>query len=283
MNSTEGLWSSLANSLEVFWTALLGYAPTAFAVIVIVVAGWLVAHLARRIIRGMTNTLHAVMDRIFHRGAMANVRPSHGAMSVLGELVFWIILLLVAAIAAHAARLGALADWLGGIVSHLPNILIGIGIIVLGYVLSVLLGHKVEAVAQGTRAGYSALLGKMAQAGIFVAAVVIGLDLMGFDVTILIVMLTVMLGAVAAGLAIAFGFGARDHVGNLIAARTAQRELTAGQMVRIGEAEGVVLEVTRTHIALDTREGRWLVPTRMVDLHGVVLTTMDPDEGAVDD
>jgi small-conductance mechanosensitive channel len=105
-------------------------------------------------------------------------------------------------------------------------------------------------------------MGRLSQAAIFVTALIIGLDQIGVNVTFLVAMFAVSAGTIFVGFSIAFGLGAREFVSNLIGARTARREFAAGQTVRIGEIEGEILEISATHLAIETPEGKALIPAQ---------------------
>jgi hypothetical protein len=88
----------------------------------------------------------------------------------------------------------------------------------------------------------------------------------------------VIVGGVVIGLSGAYALGARQFVGNLIGARSARHALGAGLRVRIGDVEGIVLEITATHIALDTAAGKLLVPARVIDEQQILIITDTVEE-----
>jgi hypothetical protein len=249
--------------------------PSLAAAILILIAGWILARFSRGLVRRLSNRTNRLLDRVFRHGALSRARISPVAMAAVGEIAFWTILFLTVTVAARIAGFAEVAGLLNDIASLLPNLLLGAAIIAAGYVTSVLVGEQVASMAHAAKAGQGELMGKFAQAAIFVAALIIGLGQIGVDVTFLIALVTVSVGAVLLGFSIAFGFGARDYVGNLLGARTARRVLSVGLSVRIGDVEGEILEITPTQIALDTASGRTLVPARLVDEQNIVIIAAD--------
>ena len=102
-------------------------------------------------------------------------------------------------------------------------------------------------------------------------ATIIGLDHIGVDVTFLVTVSGIAVGAILFGFSIAFGFGSREYVGNIISARSIRQSLSPGVVIRIGETEGAVLEITQTHIAIDTEKGRAMVPAHLAEASGMVI------------
>lgn len=258
---------------------IAGYLPYLAGGLAILLAGWLIARIVRATARRMLGGVNRILDRTFRRGALSGARLSTTAISILSELLFWTVLLLSAAVAARLARLPAVSGWLDQIAAWMPGFLVGVVIIIVGYFISLVVGEQVATSARAAKAGQSALMGKLVQSGILIAAVIIGLDQIGVDVTFLVALFAVSVGAIFVGFSIAFGLGAREYVSNLIGARTARQYIKPGTMLRIGDVTGEVLEITATQIALDTAEGLTLVPARMTDESAIVIVSDDKSEG----
>jgi flagellar biogenesis protein FliO len=250
---------------------LIDAVPSLVVALLILVAGWLLARVARRVARRIANSINALLDRVLRRGEASATRLSAGAVTLAGEFAFWTVLLLAAAVAASAAGLGSFAPWLSQAASLVPNLILGVAIIGIGFFLGVYLRELASATLQDAGVEAHAALGRVTQSLIFALALIIGLDQVGIDVIVLVVAFAIFAGGLVIGLFFAFGQGARDHVRNLIGARNARHWLTPGIRLRIGQAEGVVLDVSATHVALDTAEGRRLVPAGTLDRRSVVL------------
>ena len=255
--------------------AILDYAPFLAGGFAVLLVGWLLARIVRGAARRAISGVNRVLERTFQRGALASTRLSPAAAGVLCEVLFWAVIFLSAAVAARVANLPAVSGWLNQIASWMPNFLIGIVIIVFGYFISAVASEQVSASARSAKVGQSALIGRFAQGGIFITALIIGLDQIGVDVTFLVALFAVSIGAIFVGFSIAFGLGSRDYVSNLIGARTARQKIKPGSTVRIGEIEGEVLEITQTQIALDTADGRTLVPARLTDESAILIVSSD--------
>ncbi|MBI1187566.1 MAG: hypothetical protein GC206_09595 [Alphaproteobacteria bacterium] len=256
--SLASLSDVVANAIEATYARL----PALGAALVILLAGWALAFLVRALVRHPLRRTARVLDRVFRRGERTNVTASQRALTVLGDIAFWFTLLIAAALAAQVAGFTAVAGWLNAIVAHLPSLAAGAAIIVIGFIASILVGEQVAATARTAGARQGALLGRFAQAGVLITALIIGLGQIGVDVTLLIALAVVVTSAILIGFAIAFGLGARAFVADVIAARALRRTLRPGMRVRIGASEGEILEITATQIMIDTAEGKALTPAR---------------------
>lgn len=273
MDNTPSIWSQTKEALLEAWSAFILNAPSLLLGLVVLVAGWIAARIVRAGVLRLSNTVNRLLDRVLSSGVLSGARLSTGAMAIVSELAFWLTFIFVATLALRVAGLTAMADWFSQAGGYIPNILFGIGIIVMGYVLSRLAGEQVANQSGLTRTGQHAVVSRVSQLAIFVVALLIGLDLIGLNVTFLVALFAVAAGAVGLGLSVAFALGAKQHVSNLIGIHTARGEMPMGQKIRIGVIIGNVLEVSRSHVVLDTDEGRTLIPGYLVDTEGVVLVS----------
>lgn len=283
MNYLSNELGSVRNWLEGGLTAFINYLPSMLGAMLIVFLGWLVARILRGTMKRLFRWANHGLDRLFKRGDMASARLSETAAHILGTLVFWLVIFVAIAIASRVAGLTTIYMWLDQIVTYLPNLIVGAIIIVVGYIISEVVGEQVTMAARTARSGQSNILGRLAQVAVMVAALIIGLDQLGVDVTFLVALFAVATGAIFIGFSLAFGLGARDFVTDLVSARDISRTIKPGLSVRIGDHEGEVLEVTPTRLVLDTDEGRVLIAGRTAATHAITILSSDDREMPEDD
>jgi len=107
------------------------------------------------------------------------------------------------------------------------------------------------------------LLARIAQTIILVAAVVIGADQIGINVTFLVILAAVVLGTLLGGVALAVSLGAKTFVANLISGHAVRQNYRLGQVVRIAGFEGRILDITPTAVVLETSDGRVNLPAKV--------------------
>ncbi|MDX1562941.1 MAG: mechanosensitive ion channel, partial [Gammaproteobacteria bacterium] len=199
-------------------------------------------------------------------------------VQLIGNAAFWIAILVSAEFAARVARLDTFSDWLDRIVEYVPTLLAGGLIAIAGYLLSTLVRDAVAATVASPGSDQGRLLALTAQGAVFVTAIVIGLDQIGVDVTFLITLVSIVVGGALIAMALAFGLGARDLVSNLIASHYARQTVAAGDLVRIGDIEGRVVEITPTAVIVMTSSGRSAVPSKLLQQQVVAFKHADGDD-----
>lgn len=241
----------------------LEYLPHLVGGIATLFVGWLIARLAR----GLTIKMLGGFDRFSGYIGLNRLIPagrlSEATVRIVANIVFWVIILFFLTSATNLLGLTMFSGWLDRLVAHLPSILSGALIIFAGVVFGNLANDAAQTAARNMPPRQRTLLGRSAQAFTLVTMVVIGMDQIGIDITLLITVIAVAIGAILGGLAIAFSLGSRTFVSNLIGARYLGNEYRVGERLRIGQIEGVILEISSVAVVLDTSEGRQVVPAKL--------------------
>lgn len=270
---------SLRDVLGEAYRSFLEYLPHLGAALLLLLAGWLIARLLRSVAIRLAGGLNAALGRI---GAWSGTRRrlalAPGARALIGNVVFWVVILLFIAMAARVARLELFTTWLDRIVAYLPTLLAGGLILLAGYFVSTVVRDLVVAALQSAGSTHSEFLGRVTQTAIFLAAIVIGLDQIGIDITFLTILFSILIGGVLASLSLAYGLGARVLVANLLGARYLRRLLEPGQVARISGIEGQVLELTPTSVILATDDGRISIPAKLFQEEAVLIKAADDDD-----
>lgn len=223
--------------------------PALAGAVAIVLLGWIAARLARSGSRHVANYFNRLLDRAFRSGGLAAARIPGSANVVIGEVLFWVVFVFALVIAARVAGVAVFSTWLDGAVVHFPHAVIGVLIIIAGWVVAARVGIP------GANPGR-----RLVQATILSVTMIVGLEQMGLDMALPVVLLAVGLAAVLFAFSLAFGLGAQRYVAAAIAGRTLSRHLNPGVRVRVGEFEGELIEQTTTHLLLDGDDGQILVP-----------------------
>lgn len=272
--SLQTLQATLADAYRSF----IEYLPHFLAAVLLLLAGWLVARLLRHVCIRLAGGLNSALLRIGRWSrAKRRLTLTNAARTLIGNVVFWLVILLFVAMAARVARLDLFTSWLDRIVAWLPTLLAGGFIVLAGWFVSTLVRDVVSAALTSAGSSQGELFGRVAQGAIFLAALVIGLDQVGIDITFLTILFAIVVGGLLLSLALAFGLGARDLIANLVGAQQLARLLDPGQVVRIDGVEGQVLELTPTSVVLATDDGRMAIPAKRFQEMSVLIVTVDDD------
>lgn len=197
-------------SFERMINDFIAWIPHLIGAIFILVVGYVVAKLLEK---GTDAVLEKVgFDRAASRGGVADALARTGTRmdpsSAVASLVFWVVLLVVILMAANALGLTAIAAMFEELVTYIPNVIVAILILV----FAMMLGEFVKDLTLATvgRVEGARMLANLAKVSIIVLAIFMALDQLQIADDIVETAFTLLLGALALAVALAFGLGNRE-------------------------------------------------------------------------
>ncbi len=254
--------SALVETYEQFASHIIQNTPQILGAIFLLFAGWILA----LSLRAATRKLIGGFDWVFKRAAKTgsenqfNLRSSYA--SIIGNAVYWVIILFFVAAAANTLGWKMFSGWMDNIITQLPSLIAGLLIILAGFLLGNGLKTATISTALTTGIEHGELLGRSVQVLVILTSIIIGAGQIGINVHLLSNTLIVSIGVLFFGGALAFGLGAKTLIENVIGAQYARKHCRIGENVVLGDLRGVLIEVTPTSMILETQEGRVIVPAK---------------------
>jgi hypothetical protein len=209
----EQQWSDIVlDAMRDVGHRLLVATPRLLAVLTLILLGWAVAALARRIttrVLGAANLdvrcarwgLGGVLGRAGHR-------PS--PTELLGRLVYWAIFLVALLMAVDALGMPGTAGAVGALLAFLPHVIVAVLVVVGGWMLAQFLAQAVLIAAVNAQiAGASLLAGAIRWLVLSVAAAVTLTEL-GVAREMVLLVFGIAFGGAVLAVSLAFGLGARE-------------------------------------------------------------------------
>jgi small-conductance mechanosensitive channel len=253
------LSEALDHATTVTLERLLMHLPNVLGAVVLLLVGWLLA----RLLRLATRRGAALLDALITRSTGQSRWQVGRSASVLGTVVYWVVLLFFVTAATQTLGLQTFTDWLARLLDHLPALVAGLLIVAVGYVLSGMVGELVQATATALEPRQRSVLARLAHGATLLVALLIGAEQIGLKITWVAILAAIVVAALLGGVAIAVSLGARGYVANLIGAFYLRQAFQVGQKVQLMGFEGHILEVSATSLVLETSAGRVLLPGRV--------------------
>jgi small-conductance mechanosensitive channel len=238
------------------------FLPNFLGAVGLLLGGWLLALLLQRLSARVTRRFDGLARRSHVEGALQRIGVHRPLSEVVGAFVFWTVFLFFVAGATEAFGLPVLSTWLTGVAFFLPRIAAALLVLLAGVLIANFARDAVLAASATANVAYGEALAHIVRTVLLSVAVLIAVNELGIDVTILTVTLGVVLGATFGGVALAFGLGARTTVSNIIGSHYIRQIIRVGQTVRLGVVQGEVEAITPTAIVLRNDEGRLIVPAK---------------------
>ena len=260
-----------------FWTQIWGdflsaavvWLPRLAGALFLLLFGWLVARLVRFVLSNLLRRLG--LDKLAKRAGVyklfsdTGLDPSASVANMIARVVYWIVLLVFLIAATESLGLPGVVNILGGLVAYLPSVLAAALILLLGSLIAGVVGDTLGTLT--TQAGVAAgpLLGQVVRYVIIAFAVILALDQLGIETTLLIAAAIAIIAATVLALALAFGIGSRELAHNIMAGFHTKDAFPLGQQVSVRGHTGRLVSIGPVKTTLETENG-------MVSLPNSVLT-----------
>jgi small-conductance mechanosensitive channel len=206
----------ISESLQQGLDDLFGFIPKLIGFLIILLIGYLVAKALQKIVAlalekvGTDNALRSGATGEYVRRVAPDTSPSQ----VIGLVVFWFILLGALSIAISALGIAALNDFIANVFNYLPNVIAAILILVVAIALAGWLTQLITRSMGETT--MSKVMSTAVPSLVLGIAVFMVLDQLGIAAEIVTITYAALLGAIALGLALAFGLGGRDLASRML-------------------------------------------------------------------
>jgi hypothetical protein len=206
-------WSDIVlDAIRDMGQGLKNATPRLLAVLTLILLGWILAALARRI---TTRVLGAAgLDVRCARWGLTGVlgrsghRPS--PTELLGRLVYWAIFLVALLMAVDALGMRGTAGALGALLAFLPHVLVAALVIVGGWMLAQFLAQAVLIAAVNAQVAGASLLAAAIRWLVLAVAAAVALTEVGVAREMVLLVFGIAFGGTVLALSLAFGLGARD-------------------------------------------------------------------------
>jgi small-conductance mechanosensitive channel len=255
--------ATLTESVSRVAVQILEYLPAVLGAVVLLLVGWGVAQLLRIATRKIAEK---TVLRLAHTSPMDTrvQQPlSYGAApTVASRIVFWVVLLFFVLAAAEVLELELISALLSGITAYIPRLLAGLLILFLGLWFAEVTRAVLSRASKKVGIEQSDVLGRLGQVLVLLVVFSVAAGQIGIDNTLLVALVAIFFGVMLGAVALAFSFGAKTMIANLLAAQSIAQTYTTGDTIRIGDTEGRILRITRTSLILETQEGQVLIPAK---------------------
>ena len=206
--------NDIEQSFENILTRIIDFLPNLIGALVILLIGYMIAKLLEKVTRKALN--RARFDRAMHHSSAGKTisRIVESPSRLGARIAFWLVFIGAISLAVSALNLPVLNDLLSAVYSYIPNV-----------IAAVLIFLIASAISAGVAGFAMRVMGRTAIAKIVTAvvpaitmslAVFMILNQLGVAKDIVNILFTAIVGAVALGLALAFGLGGRDVARELL-------------------------------------------------------------------
>ena len=205
-------------SLTSFWTELASFIPQLLGAIIALVLGWMLAKVARSGVMRLLTLLK--FDKATEKSGleafMKHAELDLSVGSVIGNLVYWLIILVMIVTVANSLGLSMVADLFNKVVLYIPNVIVAILVLVFGTILARFINRLVFAWLNNMEFEGALTVSTFSEYAMLVFVFFMALEQLQIANELLTAAFIISFGAVGLAFAIAFGLGAKDWAAKVI-------------------------------------------------------------------
>jgi hypothetical protein len=221
MNETATLVESLRRQGERAWQVL----PDIGLALVLLAAGWVLARFARKAAIKLLRFLR--VDEVAERSGIEDFLVQGGVryttVTLIAGTIYWLILLGVFIALLDALGVRAAGDLFARLAQFVPNVLLAVGILVFGSLLSRVIGGVVTSYLSNVGSGTAEPVGALARYAMLVFVLFMAAEQVAIGSEVLVSAFQIAFAAVCLAAALAFGLGGRDWAARVIERHTKKK------------------------------------------------------------
>jgi hypothetical protein len=194
---------------------ILAAVPSILVAAVILIVGYAIARFVKGLVESFLSGVG--FDRLPEKLGLPFLKPEEDQTSLSalgGTIVMFIILLLTAQQALETLGLVSLAAFTAWVIAYLPSLATGLVILLAAFSLGRFVGRLAGGASKGS--GYGVLIGGIAKYAIIFLGAGMALTQLGVSQEIVTTTVSMVFGAAALALGLAFGLGGRDRAKEFI-------------------------------------------------------------------
>jgi small-conductance mechanosensitive channel len=252
------------------------FLPRLAGALLLLIVGLLAAILIGRIVRRAL--VRAGLDGFADRTGTSELLAQAGLGSSLAALIGTAVRLTVVVVVSFAALtllgLEFLSDSLNEGILFIPRLLTALALVLIGIVLAGFVRAWLERTS--AQLDFPVAIGPIVQVLVIILFGLCAAAQAGVSVAPLTAIAIVLLGAIAATLALAFGLGAREIARSLTSGRYARADFEVGQTIRVGDVRGEIVRMDGAATTLKTGDATIRIPNSILVERIVVVESGEP-------
>jgi small-conductance mechanosensitive channel len=206
----------VGDSLQQGLDSLFKFIPNLIGFLVILIVGYFIAKIVKSVIVKLLDK--ARLDEHLHSGQtgeyVERVSPGASPSRLIAGVVFWFVFLFVLSAAIGALQIPAVTAFMNQVLAYLPNVIVAVLIFVVAGVVAAAVAGLVAKTMGDTPTGK--VVASVVPALVMGIAIFMILNQLRIAPEIVQITYTALIGAVALGLALAFGLGGREVAAEML-------------------------------------------------------------------
>ncbi|MEE9362858.1 MAG: mechanosensitive ion channel domain-containing protein [Cellulophaga sp.] len=256
----------ILESLQNMGDAIASILPSLIGAVVILIGGWLITKVILSILRKILSVtkIDKLTDKINETGAFGTTDVKFKVSKVILGFVKLILFLVFLIIAVDIMKWDIVSVEIGNLLRYLPKLFSAVALIMIGLYVATYIRKGVQSLFESFALGGAKLISNLIFYVILVFVAITALNQAGVDTTIITNNITLILGAFLLAVAIGFGLGSKEVIGDLLRTFYTRKNFMIGDHVKIKEVEGTIESIDNICVIVKTKSGKTVIPIKKV-------------------
>lgn len=262
---TISKWKDLTfDSLTQMGKNVADVIPNIIGAILVLILGWLITKIVIIILKRILKLtkVDRLTKLINEKDIFGTTDIKFNVSGVILGFVKWILLLVFLIVASDIMDWRIVSLEIGNLLRYLPKLFSAIALLMIGLYIANFLKKAILGLFESFDLAGSKLVSNLVFYVIAVIIVITALNQAGIDTNVITNNVTIILAAFLAAIAIGFGLGSKEIVGDLLRSFYTRKNYEVGQKIHLNNVTGTIESIDNITMTLKTAKGKTVVPIR---------------------
>ena len=175
--------------------------------------------------------------------------------------VFFIVTIFVT-IAASLNKMGLkfVSKWMQNLGKSLPNVIGALIILYIGWKAKEIIEDLVNKSLVKANFLQATMVSKILSWSVFVVSLLVSLEQIGIDMSLIVSIATVLTGVISAGIALTFALGAKANITDILYCYQLHKYFKVGQKIEVNGIQGFIKSIGPLFVIVETSHGQVTIP-----------------------
>lgn len=260
-------WSELTlSSLKAMGEKIMTTLPNVIGAIIILIIGWIVSKIIVYLLKKILKL--AQVDKLTEKfnelKILGDSKIKFSITKVIVVFVKWILFLVFLIVAADIMNLAVVSSVIKNLLAYLPKLFSAIAIFMVGMYIAKFVKKAILGFYDSFDLAGSKIVSTLVFYILAIMVTITALNQAGVDTTVITNNVTIILGAFLLAVAIGFGLGSKEVIGDILLTFYTRKNYDVGDKVKLAGVEGTVEAIDNICMTIKTTKGKIIIPIKEV-------------------
>ena len=260
-------WSNLTlTSFKAIGEEIMNTIPNIIGAILVLLMGWLITKLVIYLLQKTLKFIRIdkLTQKINELRLFGDSKIKFRVTKVITIFVRWILFLVFLIIASDIMSWEIVSKEIGNLLRYLPRLFSAIGLFMVGIYIANFVKKAIQGFYDSFDLAGSKIISTLAFYIIAIIITITALNQAGINTTVITNNVSAILGAFLLAIALGFGLGSKEIIGDLLRTFYAKKNYEVGDKIKIDDIEGIVESIDNICLKLSTVNGKIIIPIKDV-------------------